>query len=78
VVPDDELDAAVQEWSATLCTQPRSALVAAKQAAEVCLQSLRREHEAPGWRYSDPTEFGLRVRSFLARRRLATSPAPMP
>jgi enoyl-CoA hydratase len=68
VVPQDDLDAEVVRWVEDISRQPRSGLVAAKTASSRALRELRRQHDAPGWRFSDPSVFRGSIRAFFARR----------
>lgn len=68
VVPQDMIDAEVVRWTGDISRQPRGGLVAAKTASSRALRELRRQHDAPGWRFSDPGVFPGRIRAFFARR----------
>src|SRR5690554_401612 len=68
VVPQDGIDAEILRWVGEISRQPRLGLVAAKSASSRALLELRRQHDAPGWTFSDPGVFPRRIREFFARR----------
>lgn len=69
VVPAGEMEAALAEWIGNISRQPRSGLVAAKAASTVALEALRRRHQAPGWKFSDPGQLQSRITAFFRRTR---------
>ena len=68
VIESGDVGLRLAELVASIATQPRSGLVAAKAATDVALERMRARNSAPGWRFSDPKEFPSRISSFVNDR----------